>query len=363
MLDHPGADEYWATFDIESKHHRIEVPAYHLTGWYDTLLNGTLRNFAGLRANAANGTARRNQRLVVGPWTHSQPTQRSTIGDVDFGPSAVFSAQQLRLRWFRYWLYGPAAARPEDRAAVEGPPVRIFVMGANVWRDEQAWPLARATATSFFLQSGGKANSSAGDGALTTTAPAGGQPADRFVYDPWNPVPTGSSGGYSRSPADQSAVENRPDVLVYSTAPLTSDLEVTGPVSLTLWVASSAPDTDFTGKLVDVFPDGTARALTDGIRRARYRLDRRTPTLLKPGEPAELTIDLGATSNLFRAGHRIRLDVSSSNFPRFDRNPNTGGVFGEETELRCAVQTVLHDGRHPSRLVLPVIPPSVPSAK
>jgi putative CocE/NonD family hydrolase len=260
-------------------------------------------------------------------------------------------------------LYGPETASPDDRAAVEGPPVRIFVMGANVWRDEQEWPLARAKATSFFLHSRGGANTSAGDGTLATTAPTVEQPPDRFVYDPWDPVPTGTSGGYSRSPSDQSAVEQRRDVLVYSTEPLTSDVEVTGPVSLTLWIVSTAPDTDFTGKLVDEFPDGTSRALTDGILRARYRLDRRKPTLLTPGEPVELTVDLGATSNLFRAGHRIRLEVSSSNFPRFDRNPNTGGVFGEETELRRAEQTILHDSHHQSRLVLPVIPPSMSSAK
>ena len=363
MLDHPNADAYWDTFNIEAKHDRIQVPAYHLTGWYDTLLNGTLRNFAGLRARAANETARRNQRLVVGPWTHSQPTQRSAIGDVDFGPQAVFSVRQLRLHWFKYWLYGAAAASPEDRAAVEGPAVRIFVMGANAWRDEQEWPLARARATTFYLQSTGGARTSAGDGKLTTSAPSGEQPADHYVYDPWDPVPTGSSGGYSRSPADQSAVEARSDVLVYSTDPLTMDMEVTGPISLSLWIMSSAPDTDFTGKLVDVFPDGTARALTDGILRARYRLDRRHATLLKTGEPVELTVDLGATSNLFRVGHRIRLEVSSSNFPRFDRNPNTGGTFGEETELRRAEQTILHDGKHPSRLVLPVIPSAVTAVR
>ncbi len=169
-------------------------------------------------------------------------------------------------------------------------------------------------------------------------------------------MPSGASNAYSRAPSDQGSIELRPDVLVYSTDPLPADLEVTGPIALKLWVSSSARDTDFTGKLVDVFPDGTARALTDGILRARYRNDKLDPVLLTPGEPVEFTIDLGATSNLFLAGHRVRLEVSSSCFPRFDRNPNTGGTFGEDAELIRAEQVVLHDREHPSRLMLPVIP-------
>ena len=282
MLDHPGFDAFWETFDIEARHDRFEAPAYHLTGWYDTLLTGTLRNFTGLRARAASETARRHQRIIVGPWTHARPTP-------------------------------------------------------------------------FYLHSAGGATTLRGDGVLSRAAPAD-EPPDFFVYDPSNPVPTGAAGGYSRRPTDQREIEQRPDVLVYTSAPLESDLEVTGPLSLALWIASSARDTDFTGKLVDVVPDGTARAINDGILRVRYRRSRTSPELLVPGEPTEITIDLGATSNLFRAGHRIRLEVSSSNFPRFDRNPNTGGVFGEDAELRRADQTVFHDRARPSRLVLPVIP-------
>jgi putative CocE/NonD family hydrolase len=228
-------------------------------------------------------------------------------------------------------------------------------MGENRWRDEQDWPLPRARATKYFLHSAGRANTLDGDGRLSPDVP-GAQPADSFVYDPWDPVPTGALGGYSRIPSDQRTIERRPDVLVYTTEPLTTDVEVTGPISLTLWVASSATDTDFTGKLVNVWPDGTARALNDGILRMRYRKGKTTPELLRPDEPVEVTLDLGATSNLFRAGHRIRLEVSSSNFPRFDRNPNTGGVFGEDAELRRARQRVFHDSGHPSFLTLPVVP-------
>jgi putative CocE/NonD family hydrolase len=350
MLNHPAYDAYWRTFDIEARHAQFQVPAYHLTGWYDTLLTGTLRNFTGLRAHAATEQARRYQRLIIGPWTHARPTLQSTkIGAVDFGSEAGLDSEELIARWFGYWLEGG------DRSVVEGAPVRIFVMGENRWRDEQEWPLARAHSTAYYLSGGGHANTASGDGMLASQ-PASKDAADRFVYDPSNPVPTGAQGGYSRTPSDQRETEQRPDVLVYSTPPLPADIEVTGPISVTLWIASSARDTDFTAKLVDVFPDGTARALNDGILRARYRESKTRTVLLTPGQPAEITIDVGATSNLFKAGHRIRLDISSSNFPRFDRNPNTGGVFGEDSELLRAEQTVLHDARHPSRLVLPVVP-------
>ncbi len=370
MLSHPDADAFWDPSDIESRHNRFLVPAFHLTGWYDTLLTGTLRNFTGLRAHAATETARRYQRLVIGPWTHARPSKDTTaIGDVDFGPDAGFSADEAMLGWFDHWLRGGAnvesgSGRTSGDAVASGfsrtnpvdqAPVRLFVMGENRWRDEQEWPLARARTTEYFLRSGGHAATLSGDGRLDLAAP-GREPSDQYTYDPKDPVPTGASGGYSRSPIDRRAMEQRPDVLVYTSSPLTADLEVTGPLALTLWIASSARDTDFTGTLVDVFPDGTARALADGILRARYRAGKTAPALLTPGEPTEITIDLGATSNLFRTGHRIRLEVSSSNFPRFDRNPNTGGVFGQDGTVLRATQTILHDQSHPSRLLLPVVP-------
>ena len=350
MLKHPTYDGYWKTFDIEARHGEIDVPAFHVTGWYDTLLTGTLRNYTGLRQHARSDRARSAQRLLIGPWTHSRPTPSSTkIGDVDFGPDAGFPLESLMFDWFDFWLKD-APTKVLARA-----PVRLFVMGANAWRDEQEWPLARAVPTSFYLHSGGAANTLDGDGTLSQTAPST-ERSDRFVYDPWNPVPTGQRGGYSRMPTDQRSVERRPDVLVYTTAPLTTAVEVTGPIAVKLWASSSATDTDFTAKLVDVFPDGTARMLNDGILRARYRNGKTAPALLTPGEPVELTIDAGATSNQFAAGHRIRLEISSSNFPRFDRNPNTGAAFGEGAELRRAEQTVFHDRARPSRIVLPIVP-------
>jgi putative CocE/NonD family hydrolase len=349
MLEHPSYDAFWTTFDVEAKHGDFEVPAFHVTGWYDALSNGTIRNFTGLTKNARTERACDNQHLLIGPWTHSTPTLRSTsIGGSDFGPNGGFDAERLMLDWFDYWL------KDKPNGVTSRAPVRLFVMGRNVWRDEPRWPLYDAAPTPFYLHSGGNAATAKGDGTLTPEKP-GRESADHFSYDPANPVSTGARGGYSRSPSDQRDVEVRPDVLVYSSAPIEIPLEATGPITVTLWASSSEADTDFTAKLVDVFPDGTARALTDGILRARYRNSKTTPQLLVPNRPVELTIDVGATSNVFLPGHRIRVEISSSNFPRFDRNPNTGGRFGEDAELRVARQTILHDAEHPSRIVLPVV--------
>jgi hypothetical protein len=356
LLAHPSRDAWWDRFDVAAQHARFRVPAYHLTGWHDSLLNGTLRNFEGLRNGAQDARARRNQRLVVGPWTHARPARDSTrIGDVDFGPGAGLDSEALMIAWFRHWMPPGEAAPDAQQADFPAAPVRIFVMGENRWRDEQEWPLARARSTPFHLASGGRANTLHGDGRLDA-APCAHCTSDNYTYDPEDPVPTGPSGAYSRAPLDMRAIESREDVLVYTSAVLEEPIEVTGPVELLLWASSSTPDTDFTARLVDVFPDGTARALTDGILRARYRNGPRTPQLLVPGEPVELRIELGATSNLFLAGHRIRLEVSSSNFPRYDRNPNTGDDFGRSARTAVARQTVFHDPSRASRLLLPVVP-------
>jgi putative CocE/NonD family hydrolase len=264
---------------------------------------------------------------------------------VSFGADAGLDFDALLLDWFGARLQ----SKPEPPAA----PVRIFVMGIDRWRDEAEWPLDRAQPTDVYLDSAGSANTAHGDGTLAWTV--GGGAPDRFLYDPWDPVPCGAGEGYSRTPANPRLSEKRRDILVYTSGEFAEPLEVTGPVALALWAASSARDTDFTAKLLDVGPDGTERTLTDGILRARYRSGKTVPELLVPGEAVELKLDLGATSNVFRAGHRMRLELSSSCFPRFDRNPNTGGPFGKETELLVAEQTVFHDAARPSRLVLPVV--------
>jgi putative CocE/NonD family hydrolase len=354
-LDHPAYDSYWRGIDIEAHHNRITVPAFNLGGWYDIFLGGTLRNFTGMQSRGATAQARDGQRLLVGPWAHGLP-RANMAGDADFGyRSTPLSIDQDRiiLNFFDLWL---KEIRHADSARV-----RLFVMGPNRWRDENEWPLARTDWLRFYLHSRGRANSAAGDGALSPQPP-GDEREDSYVYNPLDPAPT-CGGGLCCYPAvvpggafDQRAIENRADVLVYSTEPLSEDLEVTGPIRLTLYASSSAPDTDFTAKLVDVEPGGQARNLTDGIIRARYRQSPSDPGLLKPGEVEEYTIDLGATCNVFAAGHRIRLEISSSNFPRFDRNPNTGHDLFADAETRPALQTVMHRTGCASHLTLPVIP-------
>jgi putative CocE/NonD family hydrolase len=352
MLEHPSYDDFWVTYDIGRRHDRFEVPALHTTGWYDTLLKGTLENFRGIRARASSPAARDGQRLIVGPWTHSRPTPRSTnIDGVEYGPQAGFEYERLLLDWYDHWLKGA------ENGVMDGAPVRLFVMGINAWRDEMEWPLSRAVPTPFYLHSDGTAASSMESGRLDMLRP-GSEPGDSYLYDPNDPVPTGAMSGYSRSPADPTSIESRPDVAVYTSEPLTEPLEVTGYVELVLVASSSAPDTDFTGKLIDVGPDGTARTLTDGILRARYRDSATRPELLTPGQPAELRIDLLATSNVFLPGHRIRIEISSSNFPRFDRNPNTGERFGTGAAVSPARQTIHHDADRASYVLLPVIPGS-----
>jgi putative CocE/NonD family hydrolase len=260
--------------------------------------------------------------------------------------------------WFDYWLKG----EPERNSvySVANPPARIFVMGANRWRDEEQWPLSRALVTPFYLSSRGRANTLHGDGRLQRGEPRRQKP-DQFVYDPRDPVPT--EGGavccnpnvLPWGPRDQRAVEERRDVLVYTSAPLKRELEVTGPVRVVLYVSTSQPDTDFTAKLVDVFPNGEARILTDGILRLRYRESLEKALPARPGEVYRITIDAGVTSNVFARGHRIRLEISSSNFPRFDRNPNTGRPVAAEKELRRAAQTIYHEHGRASHVLLPLV--------
>jgi putative CocE/NonD family hydrolase len=279
---------------------------------------------------------------------------------MDFGIAAspdVLGLTGIQLRWFDFWLKG------EDNGILNEPQVKIFVMGENVWRDENEWPLARTWYIDYYFHSNGNANTLNGDGALSADAP-GPEPIDVYLYDPRHPVPTygganmlpGSALHYLHGPKDQRAIEARSDVLVYSTPPLEQAVEVTGPVTVTLFASSSAVDTDFTAKLVDVHPDGYAQNLTDGIIRARYRESEKQPSLLEPGKIYEYNIDLWATSNVFKAGHCIRVEISSSNFPRFDRNPNTGRAFGDDAELIPSIQTIYHDAAHPSHIVLPIIP-------
>ncbi len=356
-LRHPEDGPYWWPINLERQLSHVSVPMYHVTSWYDIFLRGGLANFCGLRQHAMTNEARAQQKLLVGPWAHRFPyTSPSSggAGEIDFGEHARIELHETQLRWFDYWLKGIETGVREDAA------VKIFVMGTNVWRDENAWPLARTRYTPYYLHSQGRANSLLpGEGQLNPVAP-NAEPPDRFVYDPDDPVP--SCGGNTliipMGVYDQRGVEARQDVLVYTTEPLTEPLEVTGPITVELFAASTAPDTDFTAKLVDVRPDGYAQNLADGIIRARYRESRSRPTLLTPGQVYKLTIDLWATSHVFLPGHRLRVEISSSNFPRFDRNLNTGADQATSSAWRTAEQTVFHEQRYPSHILLPLIPRS-----
>ncbi|MBI4553947.1 MAG: CocE/NonD family hydrolase [Candidatus Latescibacteria bacterium] len=350
---HPSYDDYWRAISNEDRWGEIAVPALNLGGWFDLYSKAAFVNFNGLRLHGRTPAARKSK-LICGPWPHSLSVSTKT-GDVDFGPGSLVDLDAEEVRWFEYWLKGI------DNGIVDEPPLRLFIMGTNVWRDEHEWPLARTDWQRWYFHSAGRANSLLGDGVLSTDPP-GDEPADPFTYDPTYPVQTiGGNNCCSPhivawGPYDQRPVELRGDVLCYTSPPLAQDLEVTGPIKVILYATTDGPDTDWTAKLVDVRPDGYAMNLTDGIIRARYRPDRATPKLLQPGKVYEYEIDLWVTANVFRAGHRIRVEVASSNFPRFDRNPNTGHEFGIDAELRTAHQTVHHSRACPSHIVLPVIP-------
>jgi putative CocE/NonD family hydrolase len=353
-LAHPNYDEYWKSIAIESRYSDIRVPALHIAAWYDIFLGGSLRNYVGLKSHAATAEARDGQRLLVIIGGHAGGPRH--VGELDFGPQAdQFDEGETTLSWYDFLFMGVQNEFANPK------PVKIFVMGLNQWRSEDNWPLLRARPTKYFLHAPSPANSSKGAGVLSTSPPVD-EPVDKFLYDPANPVPTVGgplccdSEHLAPGPFNQSAVELRDDVLVFSTAPLEHDIEVTGPVRLDFFASSSAVDTDFTAKLVDVFPNGSAINITEGILRASYRSSQESPTPLVPGQVYPLTIDLWATSNLFRSGHRIRLEISSSNFPRFDRNLNTGESAANSSKMAVATNSILHDHAHPSALILPVLP-------
>jgi putative CocE/NonD family hydrolase len=363
-VSHPTRDAFWSTVSHEDKYQSIAVPIFSVDGWYDIFLRGALQDQVAVQKQGASDMARRGKRIMIGPWVHGTghrnniaPGQAADPNATDFGPAAEVDLQKVYLRWFDYWLKGI------DNGVAEEPPVKIFVMGENYWRYEHEWPLARTRYTNYYIASGGGANSLLGNGTLSTTSPA---PTvadhDTFTYDPANPVPT--LGGnvccaaqVPSGPWDQRAAERRDDVLVFTSEALKEPVEVTGPITMTLYAATTGRDTDWTAKLVDVGPDGFARNVQDGVVRARYREGTGTAaSLLESGRVYEYTIDMWATSNTFVPGHRIRLELSSSNFPRFDRNLNTGEDPATATRVEPVTQTVYHSARYPSHVVLPIIP-------
>ncbi|MCP4656941.1 MAG: CocE/NonD family hydrolase, partial [bacterium] len=359
FVSHEPADPWWDRFGYISDRDRFNTPALHVNSWYDFGAAETLYFFNLMQRNAESETARDNQFVVISPMTHclsEVATERTTVGALEVG-DARFAYWDLYLRWFDYWLRG------KDNGVTEMPKVLLFVTGKNQWRAADAWPLPQTRSTAYYLHSGGGANTRHGDGRLSAQEPTPTELPDRFTYDPADPVPSrGGSVCCTGNPEDQpgafdqSDIEERPDVLVYTSDPLEGDLNVIGPLKVVLYVSSSAKDTDFTAKLLDVHPGGSAYNLQEGILRARYREGYDKSLRMEAGEVVRLEIDLHATAHTFAPGHRIRLEVASSNFPRFDRNLNTGGNNYDETEWVVANNTVHHSPEHPSHVVLAIVP-------
>lgn len=350
FLRHPVPDTFTDNLLMTGRHAAVEVPALIIAGWHDLLLAADLQHFAAMRASAATPEAREKTRLVIGPWSHGM--FQNVVGQVDFGfrANGMFldlreDLTKLQLRWFARWL------KDERNDVDEEPPVRLFVQGENRWRDEQDWPLSRATATPWYLNT---------DGSLARTRADGTAPARSFVHDPDDPCPT--AGGttllppqYTPGPVDQRALLERRDVLQYTSAPLAMPLEVTGPVRAVLYVSTSGRDGDFVVKLCDVAPDGRCLNVCDGVLRLSFR-DGRTHQPVEPGACVRIEVDLWSTAMLFKAGHRLRVLVTSSDFPRYDRNPGTGALAHEATVLEPALQQVFGSADRASHLLLPEIP-------
>ena len=366
-LHHRTQDNYWNRWAPRQYYSKITIPVLDFEGWYDAFLAGGVDNFTGMVSQGGSAFARANQRLVIGPWDHigwGRPGSIEAPLLKALGPVADSPINELMLAWWDHYLMGV-----NNGIGTSGPRVDYFQLGSNTWHTTTSWPSPGTHTTALYLASGGHANTSAGDGTLSATAPGPSQPADHYRYDPTDPVP--SVGGHSccaatgvgtQGPYDQRQVEQRQDVLTYTTSPLTQDTDVTGPISLTLYAASTAPDTDFTAKLVVVHPDGSAIDLNNGIQRARYRDSLSQPSPITPDQTYRYTINIWPTSNLFHRGDRVRLDISSSDFPQFDPNPNTDDWFGDSTRTQPADQTILHDVTHPSALMLPIIPPTAEPA-
>lgn len=360
-ITHSTRDDFWRQWSIRDRYPSVRVPVLDVEGWYDAFLAGGIENFTGMVKSAATAEARTNQRLVIGPWDHidwGRPGSEPAPLLKDIGPVGATPINELMLRWYDHYLKG--MNNGVNGTSGDGPRVDYFLMGANRWKSAPGWPLPQTRWTRYFLSGDGQMDSRTGT--LTTTATAVGQTPDRYVYDPTDPAP--SVGGHSccgarsgpQGPYDQTPVEQRSDVLVYTSDPLAADTEVTGPVTVDLWASSSAVDTDFTAKLIVVKPDGDAINLNNGIVRTAFRDSLSDPHPGVANQPYEYHIAIWPTSYEFGAGDRIRVEISSSDYPQFAPNPNTGEPFGRSVATQQATQTVLHDAAHPSAVVIPVIP-------
>ena len=353
IMNHPSPGGYWKRLDMTADMPGLKLPMQHVVGVYDFFARESVGNFVRMQTQARDPQTRKAQQLIFGPWDHGT-IGKAKVGDLDFGPAANWDPTAATLAWFNITLKSELKTDQPDFV-----PVRYFIMGENKWHNAETWPPARYTQTAFYLHSGGKANTLAGDGRLSTTAPMRDEPADHFSADPANPVPACPPDkarpiqAGSWAPLDQRPLEQRPDVLVYSTAPLEKPLTFAGDARAELYVSASTPDADWVVKLVDVHPDGPAYNLTVGILRGRFRDSEMKPSLLKPGEVYKINVDLGPIAARILPGHRLRVDICGAYFPLFDRNPNTvEGIFG--TGTATAVETIFHTPGRESRIILPV---------
>jgi len=359
-LSHPDYDEYWAKQGMKDRYHRINIPSVTVTGWYDDGQHGALENYYGLMREGTE-FAKKNAKLIIGYWRHGGPyphaeNNYTKLGAFDFGPDALLDLETYELRWFDYWLKG------FKNNIMNEAKVKLFIVGKDEWRDEKEWPLPDTEYTEFYFHSNGKANTLFGDGRLSMEAP-GQEPPDEYVYDPADPVPsvrggTGARGGISSDPIDQRVNEKRMDVLCYTSDVLKDDIEIVGTVKIVLFASSSARDTDFCGKLVDVHPNGAAYNVcyaASGLISARFRESMEKPSLIEPGKVYRYEIELRPTGTILKKGHRVRVEVSSSDFPIFNRNLNTGKDPYTTTDMVTAEQAIFHDAEYPSHIILPVI--------
>lgn len=353
-MKHSTFDDYWKKFSPKEHYQDITVPTLNISGWYDIFVPSTLNNYMGMKKNGGSEIARKNSYLIMGPWSHLNFTGK--INEFDFGPEAsenAFDLLGIKLAWYDHWL------KNKPKANIFEKPVKIFVMGENKWRNEDDWPLPNTNYISYFFHSEGNANIK--NGLLSITKPEN-ESSDQFIYDPMNPVPTIGGqvilpGDGAIGPRDQTKVEQREDVLVYETEILQNDITVIGPLIAKLFISSDCKDTDFTVKLTDVDEKNVSKLLSDGILRVRYRNSLEKTELMEPGKIYEIKVNVAATANTFLKGHKIRVSVSSSNFPRFNRNSNSGGdiMFEHSSTYQKANNVVFHDKQHPSCIILPVI--------
>lgn len=359
-LSHPNYDEYWAKQGMKGKFHKIDISSVTVTGWYDDGQHGALENYYGIMKEGTDYT-KKNAKLIIGYWRHGGPYPHTNnyytkLGAFDFRDDALFDLESYELRWFDYWLKG------FQNNIMNEPKVKLFILGKNQWRDEKEWPLPDTKYTKFYFHSNGNANTLYGDGYLNMTPPEQ-EPPDKYTYDPADPVPsikggTGARGDISSDPIDQRVNEKRKDILCYTSDTLKDDIEVTGPINIILYTSSSAKDTDFCGKLVNVYPNGAAYNVcyaASGMISARFRESVEKPTPIEPGKVYKYEIKLRPTGFVFKEGHRIRVEISSSDFPIFNRNLNTGKDPYNSTDMFKAHQTIYHNAKYPSRIVLPLI--------